>query len=69
MVCLMKLMLVKQDKHLGQGTRTNIYAGQLKLRNEDDEGYLGLRVVDVVLKVLVAGHNYISVSVNPSFNT
>ncbi|XP_056119496.1 tyrosine-protein kinase JAK1-like [Rhinichthys klamathensis goyatoka] len=51
---------ITQDKHLGQGTRTNIYAGWLKLRNEDDEGVLGLRVVDVVLKMLVAGHNYIS---------
>lgn len=68
MVCLMKLMLVKQEKHLGQGTRTNIYAGKLKLRNEDDEGFLGHEVVDVVLKVLGAGHNYISVSDNPSFD-
>ncbi|CAM4595042.1 unnamed protein product [Leuciscus chuanchicus] len=51
---------ITQEKHLGQGTRTNIYAGKLKLRNEDDEGFLSHEVVDVVLKVLGAGHNYIS---------
>lgn len=69
MLRLMKLMLVKQEKHLGQGTHTNIYSGKLKLRNEDDEGFPGHEVVDVVLKVLGAGHNYISVSGKPSFYT
>ncbi|XP_048018462.1 tyrosine-protein kinase JAK1-like [Megalobrama amblycephala] len=51
---------ITQEKHLGQGTHTNIYAGKLKLRNEDDEGFPGHEVVDVVLKILGAGHNYIS---------
>ncbi|KAK7158820.1 hypothetical protein R3I94_005226 [Phoxinus phoxinus] len=51
---------ITQGKHLGQGTRTNIYAGKLKLRNEDDGGVLDHGDVDVVLKVLGAGHNYIS---------
>ncbi|KTG31608.1 hypothetical protein cypCar_00019958 [Cyprinus carpio] len=50
---------ITQEKHLGQGTRTNIYAGKLNMRNEDDEGLSGHEVVDVVLKVLAAG-NYIS---------
>uniref|UniRef100_A0A672T5I0 Tyrosine-protein kinase n=1 Tax=Sinocyclocheilus grahami TaxID=75366 RepID=A0A672T5I0_SINGR len=45
-----------QEKHLGQGTCTNIYSGKLNLRNEDDDGYSGHEVVDVVLKVLAAGH-------------
>ncbi|TRY97555.1 hypothetical protein DNTS_002592 [Danionella cerebrum] len=45
-----------QEKHLGQGTRTNIYSGKLKLRREDDDGLLGQEVVDVVLKVMAAGH-------------
>ncbi|RXN27686.1 tyrosine- kinase JAK1-like protein [Labeo rohita] len=47
---------ITQEKHLGQGTRTNIYAGKLKLRNEDDEGSSDSEVVDVVLKMLAAGH-------------
>uniref|UniRef100_A0A673HNN1 non-specific protein-tyrosine kinase n=1 Tax=Sinocyclocheilus rhinocerous TaxID=307959 RepID=A0A673HNN1_9TELE len=50
---------ITQEKHLGQGTRTNIYAGKLKLGNEDDDGLSGHEVVDVVLKMLAAG-NYIS---------
>ncbi|XP_052429947.1 tyrosine-protein kinase JAK1-like [Carassius gibelio] len=50
---------MKQEKHLGQGTRTNIYAGKLNLRNEDEDSLPGHEVVDVVLKVLGAG-NYIS---------
>uniref|UniRef100_A0A8C2HBX5 non-specific protein-tyrosine kinase n=1 Tax=Cyprinus carpio TaxID=7962 RepID=A0A8C2HBX5_CYPCA len=56
---VLKLFFIKQEKHLGQGTRTNIYAGKLNMRNEDDEGLSGHEVVDVVLKVLAAG-NYIS---------
>uniref|UniRef100_A0A673G396 Tyrosine-protein kinase n=1 Tax=Sinocyclocheilus rhinocerous TaxID=307959 RepID=A0A673G396_9TELE len=47
---------ITQEKHLGQGTCTNIYSGKLNLRNEDDDGYSGHEVVDVVLKVLAAGH-------------
>ncbi|KAK2901348.1 hypothetical protein Q8A67_009463 [Cirrhinus molitorella] len=47
---------ITQEKHLGQGTRTNIYAGKLKLRNEDDEGLSDSEMVEVVLKVLTAGH-------------
>ncbi|XP_043113838.1 tyrosine-protein kinase JAK1-like [Puntigrus tetrazona] len=45
-----------QDEHLGQGTCTNIYFGKLKLKNEDDDGSSGHEEVDVVLKVLAAGH-------------
>uniref|UniRef100_A0A673HT49 non-specific protein-tyrosine kinase n=1 Tax=Sinocyclocheilus rhinocerous TaxID=307959 RepID=A0A673HT49_9TELE len=56
---VLKLLFIKQEKHLGQGTRTNIYAGKLKLGNEDDDGLSGHEVVDVVLKMLAAG-NYIS---------
>uniref|UniRef100_A0A671Q320 Tyrosine-protein kinase n=1 Tax=Sinocyclocheilus anshuiensis TaxID=1608454 RepID=A0A671Q320_9TELE len=53
---VLKLLFMKQEKHLGQGTCTNIYSGKLNLRNEDDDGYSGHEVVDVVLKVLAAGH-------------
>uniref|UniRef100_A0A8C2Q0N2 non-specific protein-tyrosine kinase n=1 Tax=Cyprinus carpio TaxID=7962 RepID=A0A8C2Q0N2_CYPCA len=44
------------EKHLGQGTCTNIYSGKLNLINEDDDGLSGHEVVDVVLKMLAAGH-------------
>ncbi|XP_030629207.1 tyrosine-protein kinase JAK1 [Chanos chanos] len=48
-----------QMEHLGHGTRTNIYAGMLRVRSEDEE-YPGEREspqqVKVVLKVLGAGH-------------
>ncbi|XP_026062683.1 tyrosine-protein kinase JAK1-like [Carassius auratus] len=47
---------ITQEKHLGQGTCTNIYSGKLNLRNEDDDGLEGHEVVDVVLKMLAAGH-------------
>lgn len=50
---------IVQETHLGQGTRTNIYAGKLKLKN-DDEGFSDYEEVDVVLKVLGAGHKDIS---------
>ncbi|XP_051556477.1 tyrosine-protein kinase JAK1-like isoform X1 [Myxocyprinus asiaticus] len=49
-----------QEIHLGQGTRTNIYAGRLKLKNEDDGGFSSPDEVNVVLKVLGAGHKDIS---------
>ncbi|XP_051554303.1 tyrosine-protein kinase JAK1-like [Myxocyprinus asiaticus] len=49
-----------QEIHLGQGTCMNIYAGRLKLRNEDDEGFSSLEEVNVVLKVLGAGHKDVS---------
>lgn len=64
---VLKLLFIKQEKHLGQGTCTNIYSGELKLRNEDDDGLSGHEVVDVVLKVLTAGH--ISVSGTTSIDT
>ncbi len=57
---VLKLLFMKQEKHLGQGTCTNIYSGKLKLSNEDDDGSSGHEEVDVVLKFLAAGH--ISVS-------
>uniref|UniRef100_A0A8C2JKW6 Tyrosine-protein kinase n=1 Tax=Cyprinus carpio TaxID=7962 RepID=A0A8C2JKW6_CYPCA len=47
---------ITQEKHLGQGTCTNIYSGKLNLINEDDDGLSGHEVVDVVLKMLAAGH-------------
>ncbi|XP_072544513.1 tyrosine-protein kinase JAK1-like [Salminus brasiliensis] len=52
-----------QDKHLGKGTRTNIFSARLKLRSDDDEGLAGFQRIDevkVVLKVLGAGHKDIS---------
>lgn len=50
-----------QGEHLGPGTRTNIYAGVLKLKNEDDEEMGGYTPeVKVVLKVLGLAHRDIS---------
>jgi len=46
---------------LGRGTRTNIYAGVLKLKSEDDDDMGGYsQEVKVVLKVLGSGHRDIS---------
>lgn len=56
------LVFVKQETHLGQGTHTNIYAGKLKLENDDDEGSTVCEEVSVVLKELGAGSKDISVS-------
>ncbi|XP_062382739.1 tyrosine-protein kinase JAK1-like [Sardina pilchardus] len=51
-----------EEEHLGRGTRTNIYAGKLTLRDEDD--YLDFahdhQEVKVVLKVLSAGQRDMS---------
>lgn len=64
---VLKLLFMKQEKHLGQGTCTNIYSGKLNLINEDDDGLSGHEVVDVVLKMLAAGH--ISVRGTTSIDT
>lgn len=46
---------------MGRGTRTNIYAGVLKLKSEDDDDMGGYsQEVKVVLKVLGSGHRDIS---------
>lgn len=50
-----------QDKHLGKGTRTNIYSGTLKLKSDED-GF-NTEDVPVVLKVIGAGLKDVSVSV------
>ncbi|KAL2097759.1 hypothetical protein ACEWY4_006966 [Coilia grayii] len=47
-----------QKEHMGRGTRTNIYAGVLKVCEEDDD--LRNQEVKVVLKVLSAGHRDMS---------
>ncbi len=50
-----------QGEHLGRGTRTNIYAGVLKLKSEDDDDMGGYsQEMKVVLKVLGSGHRDIS---------
>uniref|UniRef100_A0A671L7Z2 Tyrosine-protein kinase n=1 Tax=Sinocyclocheilus anshuiensis TaxID=1608454 RepID=A0A671L7Z2_9TELE len=52
-----------QGEHLGRGTRTNIYAGVLKLKSEDDEDMGGYsQEMKVVLKVLGSGHRDISLA-------
>uniref|UniRef100_A0A672LD30 Tyrosine-protein kinase JAK1 n=1 Tax=Sinocyclocheilus grahami TaxID=75366 RepID=A0A672LD30_SINGR len=52
-----------QGEHLGKGTRTNIYAGVLKLKSEDDEDMGGYsQEMKVVLKVLGSGHRDISLA-------
>lgn len=56
------LVFVTQEKHLGQGTHTNIYAGKLKLNNDNDGGFTGCEEVNVVLKELGTGYKDISVS-------
>uniref|UniRef100_A0A8B9JIF1 Tyrosine-protein kinase n=1 Tax=Astyanax mexicanus TaxID=7994 RepID=A0A8B9JIF1_ASTMX len=56
---------IVQGEHLGLGTRTNIYAGVLKMKSEDDDefgGYGNSQEVKVVLKVLGSGHRDISLA-------
>ncbi|XP_028857628.1 tyrosine-protein kinase JAK1 [Denticeps clupeoides] len=57
---------IVQGEHLGLGTRTNIYAGVLKLKSEEEDDdtvgpYVSLEV-KVVLKVLGSGHRDISLA-------
>ncbi|CDR00042.1 unnamed protein product, partial [Oncorhynchus mykiss] len=51
---------IYQGEHLGLGTRTNIYAGVLKVKSEEDAGYYPSQELKVVLKVLGSGHRDIS---------
>uniref|UniRef100_A0A3P9HEW3 Tyrosine-protein kinase n=1 Tax=Oryzias latipes TaxID=8090 RepID=A0A3P9HEW3_ORYLA len=55
---------IQQDEHLGTGTKTNIYSGNLRAKNEEDEdvGYTSFQEVKVVLKVLGSGHRDISLA-------
>uniref|UniRef100_A0A673LVN6 Tyrosine-protein kinase n=1 Tax=Sinocyclocheilus rhinocerous TaxID=307959 RepID=A0A673LVN6_9TELE len=54
---------IVQGEHLGRGTRTNIYAGILKLKSEDDDDMGGYsQEVKVILKVLGSGHRDISLA-------
>ncbi|XP_060723582.1 tyrosine-protein kinase JAK1 [Tachysurus vachellii] len=56
---------IVQGEHLGLGTRTNIYAGVLKMKNEDDDdmgSFFPSQEVKVVLKVLGSGHRDISLA-------
>uniref|UniRef100_A0AAY4DN55 non-specific protein-tyrosine kinase n=1 Tax=Denticeps clupeoides TaxID=299321 RepID=A0AAY4DN55_9TELE len=60
------LFCPSQGEHLGLGTRTNIYAGVLKLKSEEEDDdtvgpYVSLEV-KVVLKVLGSGHRDISLA-------
>ncbi|XP_064194515.1 tyrosine-protein kinase JAK1-like isoform X1 [Anguilla rostrata] len=58
--------ILKEDiveaEHLGRGTRTNIYAGVLKVKSEEDDGYSACQDVKVVLKVLGSSHRDISLA-------
>lgn len=54
---------IVQDTHLGKGTRTNIYSGTLKLKDDDEDNLISFHSpeeVTVVLKVLGAGLKDIS---------
>lgn len=53
---------IKQEEHLGRGTKTNIYSGTLQVKSgeNDDAGYS--QEVKVVLKVLGSGHRDISLA-------
>ncbi|XP_052336053.1 tyrosine-protein kinase JAK1-like isoform X2 [Oncorhynchus keta] len=55
---------ILQGEHLGLGTRTNIYAGVLKVKSAEDEdaGNSSSQDVKVVLKVLGSGHRDISLA-------
>ncbi|TVK90657.1 Tyrosine-protein kinase JAK1 [Bagarius yarrelli] len=56
---------IVQGEHLGLGTRTNIYAGVLKMKSEDEDdlgSYCASQEVKVVLKVLGSGHRDISLA-------
>uniref|UniRef100_A0A8K9XDJ4 Tyrosine-protein kinase n=1 Tax=Oncorhynchus mykiss TaxID=8022 RepID=A0A8K9XDJ4_ONCMY len=53
---------IYQGEHLGLGTRTNIYAGVLKVKSEEDAGYYPSQELKVVLKVLGSGHRDISLA-------
>ncbi|CAB1332220.1 unnamed protein product, partial [Coregonus sp. 'balchen'] len=55
---------ILQGEHLGLGTRTNIYAGVLKVKSaeDDDFGYYSSQELKVVLKVLGSGHRDISLA-------
>uniref|UniRef100_A0A4W5MRJ6 Tyrosine-protein kinase JAK1 n=1 Tax=Hucho hucho TaxID=62062 RepID=A0A4W5MRJ6_9TELE len=53
---------IYQGEHLGLGTRTNIYAGVLKVKCEEDAGYYPSQELKVVLKVLGSGHRDISLA-------
>ncbi|CAB1323924.1 unnamed protein product, partial [Coregonus sp. 'balchen'] len=60
-VCICSSCLY-QGEHLGLGTRTNIYAGVLKVKSEEDAGYYSSQELKVVLKVLGSGHRDISLA-------
>ncbi|KAK3556757.1 hypothetical protein QTP70_016693 [Hemibagrus guttatus] len=56
---------IVQGEHLGLGTRTNIYAGVLKMKSEDEDdlgSYFPSQDLKVVLKVLGSGHRDISLA-------
>ncbi|XP_072293949.1 tyrosine-protein kinase JAK1 [Eucyclogobius newberryi] len=53
---------IEEGDHLGQGTKTNIYSGTLKVKSEDEGDYLSPQEMKVVLKVLGAGHRDISLA-------
>uniref|UniRef100_A0A672J907 non-specific protein-tyrosine kinase n=1 Tax=Salarias fasciatus TaxID=181472 RepID=A0A672J907_SALFA len=55
---------VHPEEHLGPGTKTNIYSGTLRVKNEEEEdvGYSSFQEVKVVLKVLGSGHRDISLA-------
>lgn len=55
---------IEEVDHLGQGTKTNIYSGMLKVKSDDDGdvGYSSFQEVKVVLKVLGSGHRDISLA-------
>uniref|UniRef100_A0A674DXX0 Tyrosine-protein kinase n=1 Tax=Salmo trutta TaxID=8032 RepID=A0A674DXX0_SALTR len=56
---------ILQEEHLGCGTRTNIYAGKLKIKCEEEKDVWGSQThhqVKVVLKVLWSQHRDISMA-------
>ncbi|CAL8309333.1 unnamed protein product [Lota lota] len=56
---------IEQEEHLGQGTKTEIFLGTLRVRGEEEEedaGFSSYQEVKVVLKVLGSIHRDISLA-------
>ncbi|XP_077389475.1 tyrosine-protein kinase JAK1 [Festucalex cinctus] len=53
---------IEQEEHLGLGTRTNIFSGTLRVKNDEDAGYGSFQEYKVVLKVLGSVHRDISLA-------
>nr|XP_033771391.1 tyrosine-protein kinase JAK1 isoform X2 [Geotrypetes seraphini] len=58
---ILKEEIIQLD-HLGRGTRTQIYAGKLNYKDDDDESCVTEKEIKVILKVLDPSHRDISLA-------